>query len=62
MQIFDKKFAGSGVNMHGNTEKLAEELFKPVIKRFKIRTVYSGFKDNIWGAYLADIQLKSKFT
>ena len=48
--------------MHGNTEKLAEELFKPVIKRFKIRTVYSGFKDNIWGAYLADIQLKSKFT
>ena len=25
------------------------------------KTVYSGFKDNIWGADLADIQLISKF-
>ena len=24
-------------------------------------TVYSGFKDNIWGADLADMQLISKF-
>ena len=27
----------------------------------KKRTVYSGFKDNIWGADLADMQLISKF-
>ena len=27
----------------------------------KKRNVYSGFKDNIWGADLADIQLISKF-
>ena len=38
--------------MHANNEKLAEELHKPNIKK---RTVYSGFKDNIWGADLADM-------
>ena len=27
----------------------------------KKRKVYSGFKDNIWGANLADMQLISKF-
>ena len=44
-----------------NDEKLAEELHKPIIKRFLKRTAYSGFKVNIWGAYLADMQLISKF-
>ena len=43
------------------THKLAEELHKPIIRNFKKRTVYSGFKDNIWGADLADMQLISKF-
>ena len=47
--------------MHANNEKLAEELHKPIIKNFEKRTVYSGFKDNIWGADLADMQLISKF-
>ena len=28
---------------------------------FKKRTVYSGFKDNIWGADLTEMQLISKF-
>ena len=28
--------------------KLAQELHKPIIKKFKKRTIYSGFKDNIW--------------
>ena len=41
--------------------KLAEELHKPIIRKFKKRKVYSGFKDNIWGADLADMQLISKF-
>ena len=40
---------------------LAEELHKWIIRKFKKRTVYSGFKDNIWGADLADMQLISKF-
>ena len=35
--------------------------YKPIIRKFKKRTVYSGFKDNIWGGDLADMQLISKF-
>ena len=38
-----------------------EELHKPIIRKFKKRKVYSSFKDNIWGADLADMQLLSKF-
>ena len=36
-------------------QKLAEELHKPIVRKFKKRTVYSGFKDKIWGADLADM-------
>ena len=39
---------------------LAEELHKPVIRKFNKRKVYSQFKDNIWGVDLADTQLLSK--
>ena len=42
-------------------EQLADELHKPIIRNFKKRTVYSGFKDNIWGADSADMQSISKF-
>ena len=42
-------------------EQLAKELHKPIIRKLKKRTVYSGFKDNIWGADLAGMQLISKF-
>ena len=41
--------------------QLADELHKPIIRKFNKRTVYSSFKGNIWGADLADAQLKSKF-
>ena len=41
--------------------KLANELHKPVIRKFKKRKVYSSFKDNIWGVDLADMQLISKY-
>ena len=37
-----------------------EELHKTIIRSFKKRTVYSGFKGNIWGADLGDTQLISK--
>ena len=50
--------------MHANNERpldLAEELHKPIIRKFLKRMVYSGFKDNIWGADVADMQLISKF-
>ena len=41
--------------------ELAEELHKPVIKKFEKQKMHSSFTDNIWGADLADIQLISKF-
>ena len=40
--------------------QLAEELHKPIIKKFKKRRVYSRSRDNILGADLADMQLISK--
>ena len=43
------------------TQKLAEELHKTIIRKFKKRTVYSRFKDNTWGADSAYMQLISNF-
>ena len=39
---------------------LAEELHKPVIRKFNKRKVYSQFKDNVWGVDLADTRLLSE--
>ena len=60
---FDKKSTGSGIanNKIKQNLQLAEELHKPIIRNFKKRTVYSGFKDNIWGVDLADMQSLSKY-
>ena len=68
-KFFDKKAKGSGVTLANKSaiksipqnEQLAEELHKPIIKKFKKRKLYSSFKDNIWTADLADMQLISKF-
>ena len=61
-KFFNKKSKRSGVNIPLEfNEQLAKELHKPIIKKFKKRKVYSGFRDNIWGADLADMQLISKF-
>ena len=61
-KLFDKKSTGSGVNIPLEfNEQLAEELHKPIIRNFNNRTVYSGFRDYIWGAGSADIKLISKF-
>ena len=62
-KFFDKKLKGSGVanNLIKQNLQLAEELHKPIIRKFKKRKVYSGFKDTIWGPDLADMQLISKF-
>ena len=51
--FFDKKSMGSGFKKLKNTTKLnssvlADELHKPIIKKFDKRKVYSQFKDNIW--------------
>ena len=63
-KFFDKKSAsltdkftkGSGVNtkLAPQTQQLAKELHKPIIKKFKKRKIHAAFKDNIWGADLAD--------
>ena len=61
-EFFDKKSKSSSVNIPSEfNEQLAKELHKPIIKNFWKRTGYSGFRDNIWGADLADMQLISKF-
>ena len=62
-KFFDKKSAGSGVNtkLARQNQRLAEELHKPIIKKFEKRGVHAGFKDNIWGVDLADMQLLSRY-
>ena len=57
------RFSSSALQISNNKEniQLAEELHKPVIRKFKKGKVYSSFRDNIWGADLADMQLLSKF-
>ena len=52
------KVSGSGALQN---EQLANELHKPIIRKFKKRRVYSTFKDNIWGSDLADMQVLSKY-
>ena len=58
--------AGSGVNIANKSafdnEKLAEEIHKPIIRKFEKRAVYSRFRDNIWGVDLADMELINKFS
>ena len=51
-KFFDKK-TGLGASVN---EQLAEELHKPVTKKFKRRKVYARFKDNIWTADLAEMK------
>ena len=69
-RFFDKKSAsladksassGTVKNENISNKELAEELHKPIIKKFKKRKVHSSFIDNIWGADLADMPLISKF-
>ena len=59
--FFDKETAGSGIKSMRQKKQLAEELHKPIIKKLKKGKVYSTFKDDIWGADLADMQLISEF-
>ena len=59
-KFFDKKSSGSGIVNEPNYQ-LANELHKPIIKKFKKRKVYSFFRDNIWGVDLPDMQSLSKY-
>ena len=55
---------GSGFKKLKNTARnssiLADELRKPIIRKFNKRKVYSQFKDNIWGVDLVDMQSLSR--
>ena len=58
----DKKNSGGTVKSEPMSNKeLAEELDKPIIRKFKKRKLNSSFIDNIWGTDLADMQLISNF-
>ena len=63
-KFFDKKSMVSGLKKLKNTAQnssiLADELHKPIIRKFDKRKVYSQFKDNIWGVNLADMQSLSR--
>ena len=69
-KFVDKKSMGSGTTKSSFLERvkklkdssliLADELHKPVIKKFNKRKVYLQFKDNIWGVDLADTLSLSK--
>ena len=67
-KFFDKKSTagssslertGSGI-ARDSSSILADELHKPIIKKFDKRKVYSQFKDNIWGVDLADMESLSR--
>ena len=60
-KFFDKRSHGSGAANNKENIQLADQLHQPIIRKFKKRKVYSSFRDNIWGADLADMQLLSKF-
>ena len=50
-QFFDKKSKGTGIKSMSH-QQLANEVHKPIIRKFKKRKVYSSFKDNIWGVLI----------
>ena len=59
-KFFDKKSKGAGIKSMPN-QQLANELYKPIVRKLKKRKVYSSFKGNIWGVDLPDMQLISKY-
>ena len=70
-KFFDKKSAslpdksGSGSGIANNRIKqnlqLPKNCTNQLLETLKKRTVYSGFKDNIWGVDLADMQSLRKY-
>ena len=60
-KFFHKKSQGSGVANNNENTQLAEELHKPIIRKFEKRKLYSSFRDNIWSVDLADMQVLSKY-
>ena len=61
-KYFDRKHSRSDIeNEKMSDQQLAKEIRKPILRKFKKRKVHSPFRDNIWGADLADKQLINRF-
>ena len=64
-RFFDKNTTGSGVATLANKSmpnyQIANELHKPIIRKFKRRRYYSSLRYSIWGVDLAYIQSLSKY-
>ena len=48
-------------NENMTDQQLAEELHKPILRKFEKRKLHLSFIDNIWVADLPDMQLISKY-
>ena len=59
-KFFDKRSKRSSISNEPNYQ-LANELHKPIIRKFKKRKVYSSFRDTISVVDLADMQSLSKY-
>ena len=59
-KFFDKKSSESGIINEANYQ-LADELHKPVTRKYKKRKVYSSSRDNIWEVDLANMQSLSRY-
>ena len=61
--FFKKNYLGNGAkNKIMPDKQLSEELHQPITRKFEKWRVYSSFKDHIWVADLANMQLISKFS
>ena len=61
LKSFSDKKTSRGEDKSKRNYQLANELYRQIIRKFRRRKVYSSFRDNIWGAFLADIQSLSKY-
>ena len=62
-KVFDKMTSNTNkeTKIDCENEELAEELHKPIIRKFKKRKIYLFLADNILGSDLADMQRLSNF-
>ena len=69
-KFFDKKSSGDSVTCTNKSaikskimlkQQLAEELHKPIIRKFEKRRISYFFTSNIWGADFVDMQLIRKY-
>ena len=65
-KFFDKKSAllnksSGSVIANESYYQLANELHKPINRKFKKRNVYSSFRNNVWEVDLADMKSLNKY-